>query len=69
MVMLRYEEIQCDNIKARFGQYDRSSNSINYFKFLLQNAFCSSRKETQRDEIVLWNQYETCQIGQHYFVS
>ena len=68
MVILRYEEIQCDDIKSGFGQYDTSSNSINYFKFLLQNAFCSSRKETQRDETVSWNKRETHQIGQHYFV-
>ena len=68
MVMLRYEEIQYDDIKAGFGQYVTSSNSINYFKFLLQNAFCSSRKETQRDETVSWNKFETHQIGQHYFV-
>ena len=28
----------------------------------------AARKETQRDEIVLWNKCETRQIGQHYFV-
>ena len=73
IVILRYEEGQCDDMCAGLGQCVTSDTSINYFKYLLQKkrALQLERKTTRNAAkmrlfvCVLHNECETCQIGQH----